>query len=203
MTSGPNRAKRGRGEEVSETFSFWERGDDSGAYLTISPKPGSHFIHGPIMWWNFFYKSCTWRSVRTSCPGGLLSCEVHTSRLLRIAKARKPDQVVLMIGGNDLGKRDFDLTHLSGELHLLGLDLAALGVEETWILPILPRRRTECGDVSPQTYEAMNRLLVFGTLQLRCSTWITRSALWHVTWCLCRREGSWPCTNDMLMVING
>ena len=50
MMSGPNRARRGRDEEVSETFSFWERGDDSGAYLTISLKPGSHFIHGPIMW---------------------------------------------------------------------------------------------------------------------------------------------------------
>ena len=52
MMSGPNRAKRGRGEEVSETFSFWERGDDPGAYLAISLKAGSHFIHGPIMWEN-------------------------------------------------------------------------------------------------------------------------------------------------------
>ena len=95
-------------------------------------------------------------------PGCLLSSEAHTARLLRIAKARKPEQVVLMLGGNDLSSRDFDLPHLSGELHLLGLGLAALGVKETWILPILPRKRTRCIDVSPQRYEerrlATNRI---------------------------------------------
>ena len=60
-------------------------------------------------------------------PGGRLGCEAHGRRLLQMAKGCKPEQVVLVIGGNDLCGRDFDLPHLSKELYTLGLGLAALG----------------------------------------------------------------------------
>ena len=98
----------------------------------------------------------------TGIPGGRLSSEGHRRRLLLMARARHPSQVVLIIGRNDLCGRDFDLPRLSEDLKLLGLGLEALGVGRVWILPILPRERTRVGDVSPERYEqrrvATNRI---------------------------------------------
>ena len=98
----------------------------------------------------------------TGIPGGRLSSEGHRRRLLMMAKARRPSQVVLIIGGNDLCGRDFDLSRLSEDLKLLGLGQEALRVGRVLILPILPRERTRVGDVSPEHYEqrrvAANRI---------------------------------------------
>ena len=95
-------------------------------------------------------------------PGGRLMSERHRIWLLTMAKARRPKTVVLMLGGNDLSARDFDLPSLSTHLSILGLGLLALGVENVWVLPILPRSTTRPVDVSPQRYEqrrlATNRI---------------------------------------------
>ena len=86
-------------------------------------------------------------------PGGRLGCPRHHHRLLAMAASRRPDTVVLMIGGNDLCARDFDLPSLSQDLISLALGLSALGVGRVYILPIIPRSRTRPGDVTPARFE--------------------------------------------------
>ena len=96
-------------------------------------------------------------------PGGRVQNPRHTRQLLAIVKAHRPRQVVLLMGGNDLAQRDLDVPSLAQELHILGLGCMALGVENVWLLPILPRTYTRSGNVSPARYEqrrlAVNRIL--------------------------------------------
>ena len=96
-------------------------------------------------------------------PGGRVTSGRHRRLLLSMARARRPERVVLLIGGNDISDRDFDLPHLSDSLYTLGLGLLALGVGRVWLLPIVPRLRTRRGDVAPERYEqrrqAANRIM--------------------------------------------
>ena len=90
-------------------------------------------------------------------PGGRLSSSRHRMRLLAAAEAQRPRCVVLVIGGNDLCPRDFDLRRLADDVYSLGMGLEALGVTRVWLLPIPPRIRTRVGDVSVARYEERRR----------------------------------------------
>lgn len=92
-------------------------------------------------------------------PGGRLSSDRHRIRLLRVAAAVRPHQVLLIMGGNDVAARDFDIPELSRALQLMGLGLEALGVSRIWVLPLLPRESTRPGDVSATRYEERRRAL--------------------------------------------
>ena len=98
-------------------------------------------------------------------PGGLLSSETHRVRLLRMVEAYRPQEVLLILGGNDLAARDMDIPELTGDLQLLGLGMEALGVTRLWVLPVLPRTSTRPGDVSPTRFEERRRALnrIWGT----------------------------------------
>ena len=95
-------------------------------------------------------------------PGGRLLNQRHHRRLLTEAKVQRPEQVLLVIGGNDLCGRDLDFPFLSESLTALGLGLLALGVRRVWALPILPRMVARPGDVSAPRFEqrrlAVNRI---------------------------------------------
>ena len=96
-------------------------------------------------------------------PGGRLSSSRHRTRLLAAAREQRPSCVVLVIGGNDLCLRDFDLRRLADDYIALGLGLEALGVTRIWVLPIPPRIRTRAVDVGAARFEqrrrAANRVL--------------------------------------------
>ena len=96
-------------------------------------------------------------------PGGLLGSARHHKWFLQMAKAQRLRQVILLLGGNDLCRRDFDLPQLSDDIYTLGLGLLAVGVDRVWMMPILPRFHTRDGDVTPEQYEdrrrAANRIL--------------------------------------------
>ena len=95
-------------------------------------------------------------------PGGRLLNQRHHRQLLTEARVQRPERVLLIIGGNDLCGRDLDFPLISDSLTALGLELLALGVQQVWALPILPRSVARPGDVSAPRFEqrrlAVNRI---------------------------------------------
>ena len=62
-------------------------------------------------------------------PRGLVVSARHQQWLLRMVQAQRPRHVILLLGGNDLCRRDFNLPQMSDDVHILGLGLLAVGVD--------------------------------------------------------------------------
>ena len=91
-------------------------------------------------------------------PGARLCDERLQMWAMQQAADRRPQQVMLMIGGNDLARPDFRQRQFRSYMQALTLGLLAAGVARVIIFPIPPRHRLRHRDFTREQYRRRQRL---------------------------------------------
>lgn len=92
-------------------------------------------------------------------PGARLGQESFRHWAVKQAKESKPDIVLLMIGGNDVARKEFRQRKFLSELEELALGLLAAGAREVRVWPVPPRTRLRKQDVSVACFRKRRHLL--------------------------------------------
>ena len=95
--------------------------------------------------------------------GGCVGSDTFRREAIRRAAQHRAREAVIIAGGNDLARPDFNLRCWIAQLEELTLGLLAAGVAQIWVLPIPPRAVLRMADVSARRFRrrrwAVNRTL--------------------------------------------